>query len=528
MTAQPPTPATPEEYVTDVPYLRNFVDDLGPSRLRLAAALNGFAPPPATDFDYCELGSGTGDTTVTLAAAYPGARFVGVDVNPEHVTFARSMASRAGLANVRFLERDFEGLLDGGEALPAFDYLGAHGVLSWVSAAKRKAVIALAAAKLKPGGLFYVSYNALPGWAAIEPLRRLMVDSAGGVPGTSLDRARHGLALAKLLNDTGAEYFTSNPTARSMLETMRKSGLPYVVHEYLHAHWSPMYFADVAREMAAADLYFIGQIPLHLNYRDLSLPPALVSLFKGVDNRVAFETLKDFALNEFFRSDVYIKGQAPCSAEQTRAYFDATPFGAPAGASLVLRELRLPHYQLQFAGPVFDALIPALAEGAATVPELCRRPALAGYGAEKIREALMRLVLGEQVLPMTRSAPFAAVAGAGASAGRYRVPLAHNRMMLEQRLASANLIALASPLAGTGIALTTLQATALHLLTAVEPAERDAWLRAFVGSEALELHDGDRRVTDPDERRRILAQKVEEFRVKRVPELVRLGILEEG
>ena len=33
----------------------------------------------------------------------------------------------------------------------------------------------------------------------------------------------------------------------------------------------------------------------------------------GIDNRGAFESYKDFALNEFFRRDVYVKGQAPCS-----------------------------------------------------------------------------------------------------------------------------------------------------------------------------------------------------------------------
>ncbi len=518
--------ATPREYVTDVAYVRNFVEDLGPARLRLVAALNGFAPPPWRDFDYCELGSGNGDTMVTLAAALPEGRFVGVDVNPEHVAFGAALARRGGLTNVRFLERDFDDL--GREALPDFDFLGAHGVLSWISAAKRRTVLDFAAAKLKPGGLFYASYNALPGWAAIEPLRRLMLDSAAGVPGTSLDRARHGLALAQLLSDSGAGYFAQNPNARAMLETMRNAGLPYVVHEYLHAHWSPMYFADVAREMAERDLYFIGQLPLHLNYRDLSLPPALVELFKGVGDRIAFESLKDFSLNEFFRADVYVKGRAACSAEATHAYLEATPFGAPVGAPLVLREVPLPHYRLQFAGPIFDALIPALGEGAATVAELARRPALAPFGAARVREALARLVLGDQVLPLTRSQPFAFIAGGTTGGTAYRVPLAHNRVTLEQRLSSKNLVALASPLAGTGFALSTLQATCLHLLTAVAPERREEWLRAFVARQPLELHDGGRRVTDPDEQRRILAHKVEEFRDKRVPELLRLGILEEG
>ena len=59
------------EYVSDVPYPRNFVPQLAPATMRLVAALGGHAPPPGDDFDYCELGAGRGDTLVTLAASKP-------------------------------------------------------------------------------------------------------------------------------------------------------------------------------------------------------------------------------------------------------------------------------------------------------------------------------------------------------------------------------------------------------------------------------------------------------------------------
>ncbi len=509
------------EYVTDVPYIRNFVEDLAPARLRLCAALNGFTPPPAEGFDYCELGSGNGDTLATLAAACPTGRFVGVDMNPEHTAFATGLARQGGLGNASFLDADFEDLRR--DTLPDFDYLTAHGLLSWIGPAKRKAFVDFAEAKLKPGGLLYVSYNALPGWAAIEPLRRLMLDSASGVTGGSLERARHGLALAKVLSDSGAEYFSANPTARSMLQTMSQAGLPYVAHEYFHTHWSPMYFADVAREMAAAGLYFIGQLPPYLNYRDLTVPPALRKLLEGIDNRGTFESYKDFALNEFFRRDVYVKGQAPCSPATTRAYLESTPFGAPAGK--ILRDVRLPHYTLQYVGPIFDALIPALTQSASTVSELAARPELSAFGPVAIRDALLRLLLGDQILPMAASTKPVARSGCE---GPYRVPLAYNRMILAQRLASKNLVVLASPRAGTGLVLSLIHAVALHLLTAVEPGQRDAWLRAFVAERPLKLHDGDRPITDKEEQRRVLAQQIDEFAARRLPELLALGILEEA
>ena len=109
MTVTVQAEAVGPEYVTDVAYLRNFVEDLAPPRLRLCAALNGFTPPPAEGFAYGELGCGNGDTLATLAAAHPLASFVGVDMNPEHVAFAEGLASRGGLANARFLADDFDG-----------------------------------------------------------------------------------------------------------------------------------------------------------------------------------------------------------------------------------------------------------------------------------------------------------------------------------------------------------------------------------------------------------------------------------
>ncbi len=76
--------------------------------------------------------------------------------------------------------------------------------------------------------------------------------------------------------------------------------------------------------MAAAGLHFVGQLPLYANYRDLTIPPALLPAFKEIDNRILFESLKDFAVNEFFRRDVYVRGvvgqttrrRAPSSSER--------------------------------------------------------------------------------------------------------------------------------------------------------------------------------------------------------------------
>lgn len=512
---------TAERYVTDVAYVRQFCSELNPAMLRAVAALAGCPPPARDDFDYCELGSGLGDTVATLAAAYPRARFVGIDLNPEHVGAARSLAGRGALENVRFLERDFEELAP--DDLPRLDYLGAHGLLTWIAPEKRSSLFARAAAWLKPGGLLYLGYNALPGWAAVEPLRRLMLDVSADVEGGSAARVRQALAAAKLLCEADAQYFVANPSAKEILATTLEVGVPYAAHEFFNAHWHPMYFADVAAEAARCDLRFVGQLPLNLNYGDLTIAPALREAFRSVSDRRAWEHLKAFATNEFFRRDVYVKGAVAHTGYTTHDYLDTTSFGTLVPAAEIKREIALPNRSLSFTGPLFDAVMAALASRASTVLELALTPSLATFGLDAIRQAVLQLLMGKDVIPMSSSPQTPPVTGS-----RYYVPSAFNRAILAQPLSRSHPIVLASPVAGTGVGLSMLDAVLLRALTEATPDDREDWIRTFVEANPLRIWDHGRTLNAKDDLTRIVELQFEQFCAARVPKLIELGILERG
>jgi SAM-dependent methyltransferase len=444
-----------EGYVLDVPYVRLFVGDLAPPTLRLVAALNGLPAPAESDFDYCELGSGNGDTIVTLAAANPGARFVGVDFNDEHLRFASELASRGGVANVRFLPTDFDDLA--GADIPPLDFLVMHGVWSWVSAAKRRSILAFAKARLKPGGLLCTSYNALPGWAALEPLRRLVRSGAESATGSTLDRARAGMAFVERLAAANAGYFASHPTAKSMVELMQKEGPNYVAHEYFGSEWHPMYFADVAAAMSEHGLGYVGQVPLHLNVPALSVPPVLVDVARTTKDRVALETLKDFAANQLFRTDVFAPGKVTRSRQEQAFFFEATPFGIPTSADRVRRTVDLGSYTLDYRGPDYDAILAAVAQRPSTAMELAMRPELVAIGQARIGACLQNLVLGEQVVPMRPTAG----TGPGLDAGQ-KVAAAFNEQALDQALTKDGPLVLASTAMGTGLRISLVEALALR------------------------------------------------------------------
>jgi SAM-dependent methyltransferase len=108
-----------------------------------------------------------------LAATFPEARFVGLDIDARAIAAASGLAGELGLDNVRFLPLDVE---RGLEALKneRFDYAVAHGVYSWVTERARDALLELFGGVLSEQGVAYVSYNAYPGFHVRELLRDML------------------------------------------------------------------------------------------------------------------------------------------------------------------------------------------------------------------------------------------------------------------------------------------------------------------------------------------------------------------
>ncbi len=513
-----------DEYVGDVPYLRQFVSELSPGRLRMIAALNGVTPPSSLDFDYCELGCGHGDTVAALAAAHPEGRFLGVDINADHIASARRLSRGGGLTNIGFLQRDFAELMD--EDTGEFDFIAAHGVLSWVGPEKRRALMQFAQRKLKPGGLLYVSYNAMPGWAAVEPLRQLLlspIDEGGAITtptsSSTLDRAARGLTFAAAMSGAGAEYFRKNPVASEMIGTMERTGLPYVVHEYMHEHWAPMYFAHVAWQMKSHDLHFVGVLPTYLNYRELAVPAAVESLLSSVTDRIAFESLKDYAVNEFFRNDVYVKGVVPRSAEVTNEYLDSTPWYAPHHAARELRSVELRHRTVSLDAPLIDGLNSALEDGPVVLRHISHLEAFAGIPMEKLRAAIMKLIVVERVIPL------AAAARPRVTAERYVLPSTYNQMIIK-RVSTEMPLVMVSTTAGTAFPISALEALAIRVITEVSVQARPSWVHDFAARNVLRLRIGDRIVDNAEEQVAAILRAIDELLLDRLGKYLELGILE--
>ena len=60
------------------------------------------------------------------------------------------------------------------QTFPNSDVVAAHGLWSWVGDGARAGIVRLLGSRLRPGGLVYISYNALPRWGAALGMQRLL------------------------------------------------------------------------------------------------------------------------------------------------------------------------------------------------------------------------------------------------------------------------------------------------------------------------------------------------------------------
>jgi len=509
-----------EGYITDVAYIPGFYPNLSPVAIRYVAALNRVAPPKMADgFRYLELGCGLGRSLTTLAAANPQGTFVGVDVNPEHTAAIEKDVAAGALKNVRVLTADF-GTLP--KDLGEFEFITLHGVLSWVGPEVRDQIVAIAKEHLAPGGLLLVSYNAMPGWAHLQPIRGMLRQYAQLRQGDSVQKVRDALAYLVFMRDKHAKYFEDNPRAAAYIDGLLKQDVRYLAHEYLHEHWTSFYFAEVAGMFGKAGLAFVGSLPVFTNFWDLCVRPEFQELFRTTNNRLVTEAHKDFCANTAFRWDVYAKAprMMPDVADRLR---DADDMFFRASRS----DIKLP-YQANLGvvtstvqGPLYQKLLDLLGTGSLRLSEILGSADLQGTPpADAMRAVDAGVAMG--LFDVTAGPVVNAAAGL---AGNVRLANPFNAAMLHSESLGGRAIALASERTGTGHSLGDFDAAILHEF--VERGRDGLAGRVetrLVGS-GRALQQNGQPVNDPETRSKLVVEACDAFLDTSLPQLAGFGIV---
>jgi len=430
-------------YASDIEYTAGFYAEQGPGYLNLVCALNGYEPPSLSGkFTYFELGFGRGLTANVLAASNPNGRFYAADFNPAHVAGAEALAAAAQVTNLTLLENSFEELARGDVDLPKFDYITLHGIYTWVTAENRAHIVAFINRYLKPGGAVYTSYNAMPGWAGAQPLQRLLVEYGDAFPNRSNAEMDGAAAFVERLAGASSGYINAHPSLQPRLEMLKTGSRNYLVHEYMHKHWQPLYHADVARDFADAKLEFAGSAVLPMAYPALYLTPERKAVMETFPDTVMQETLKDYILNTGFRKDVFVRGLRKMSPVRQAEVLSQVGVALTVPRGAVTLELKTSVGTFNGMSELYGAVCDALAVRPHSLGELVSLPHVKGHGIVGVMQVAVLLSASGQAVAYLH----------GGSKSDATITQKMNAALVQQMRYSDEFQVLSSPVVGSGIA----------------------------------------------------------------------------
>ncbi|MDR0677889.1 MAG: class I SAM-dependent methyltransferase [Holosporaceae bacterium] len=332
-----------KDYLTEIPYISNYYSNLNPVNMVFIAAINNIQPPDIfSPFNYCELGCGCGKSTNVVAGCYPHAHCVGIDINQEHARIAKNESE--GLSNIEFFNVSFHDALE--LNFPKFDFITMHGIWSWVGDDTRSDIIRFIKKFLKTGGLFYISYDSLPGWSQLMPFHKIISMYIKDKNCPITEKAAGALSYLKFLNENRSTFFERSPDAKLFLQTLEQSDIKYVIHELFNKHLRPEYFCDIVEHMGKAGLTFVGNSDRLYNY-PMVLTEPFRKLLSTASDRISMESHKSIILNDRFRKDIYCKRKTfPSGPSKTVEYLKPFKFMCTIPVHKINLETNFSNYTL--------------------------------------------------------------------------------------------------------------------------------------------------------------------------------------
>lgn len=497
-------------YVVDIDYTHGFYREFSPPHLALTQLLA--SAHRGTVHHFCELGCGQGFAINLLAASNPQIAFHAVDFNPTQIAGAQRLSTKAKLSNISFYEASFAEFAQRTD-LPLFDVIALHGVYSWVASENRATLVDILRSHLKPGGLVYISYNALPGWAAVAPLREMIYRHARHDKGA--DRLSSALAFSKRLEQLGALYFKSNPAVGPRLAKFEGENSNYLAHELLNATWKAFYHAEVAEDLAAAKLEFLSSADTLDHIESINLTAYQQHLLAEIAEPALRETTRDYLVNRQFRRDIFVRGRLALSSIEVRESWLSLRVALtlvrsdiPATVKGVLGEATL---QPQ----VYDPILDVLSEGPRTLQQLSTDARLMQLDFAALQQAITVLIGAGHLVPCLPEE------GESDRAASVR---AFNLAILERARHGEELQFLASPVTGSGHHLGRCDQLFLvhHQTMREDSPEHFVW--KILSSQGLRVLKDGTPLQDEAANLAELRSRYSAFLAKRLPVLQQLGI----
>lgn len=283
------------------PYASLPIAKTHPARIEVVAALYGLPAPDCRTAKLLEIGCASGGNLVPMAARMPEATFLGVDISSVQVDRAKARISRLGLGNIQVECRSLCDLLptDG-----PFDYIIAHGVLSWVPEEVAADLFRVIGTLLSPRGIAYVSYATLPGRAIQDSVKHLLHLHAAALPDIDLEQTRAALRfLGRYSTAFTADRVSDAVALKEECAHMLNANDTMLRHDHLE-QVLPFHFTDVAVMASVNHLTYLTDTNWQ---RDLAenAPPGSIETISRIPDRIHRQQWLDVLHMRRFRASLF-------------------------------------------------------------------------------------------------------------------------------------------------------------------------------------------------------------------------------
>ena len=293
-----------------VPYAFYSFPESHPRRLQAVAHLFGLETPAPAECRVLELGCAVGGNIVPMAYSLPDAKLIGIDVVASQIETAKQFAAACGAKNLELRAAD---IADVTAEWGKFDYIIAHGVLSWVPHEVAEKVLQICAEHLTSNGVAYISFNTYPGWHARMWAREAMHFHADALA-DPMEKARAGRDFILVLAQAPFTATLLQGEAQYLQGKGRDEG--YIVHEYFERTNHPFYFRDFAARIAKQGLQYLGDAFQNGMVAAENWAPFRSWMDASRDDLIRQEQYVDFVRNREFRRALICQGDAKTDRTQ--------------------------------------------------------------------------------------------------------------------------------------------------------------------------------------------------------------------
>ena len=510
-------------YVSELGYTYGYFEELNTNRIDLCLINKGFQPPTITHA--LELGFGQG-VSVNIHAAASDVVWTGTDFNPSQANFARQLAVQSG-AKAILHDASFQEFL-ATDKTPEFQFIGLHGIWSWISDANRQVIVDIIRTKLAVGGVVYTSYNTLPGWAGFAPMRHLMTQHAkvlGSAGEGIINRIDDAFDFSDRLFKLDPKYLRANPQAAERMNNLREQNRHYLAHEFFNEDWHPMHFSEVAELLEGAKLEFAASATLSDHVDDINLTAEQRQFLSDIPDATLRETTRSFILNQQFRKDYWIKGPVKLAPLERANGLRGLKVVLKKPVSEITLKMAAGAGEISFNESIYQPIINFLSDHQIHgLGELENHFATSGSDSQpritlaQITQSIVLLLSTDQVALVQDDAVTKAAKPQSA---------ALNKFLLDKAKSSNDVAFLASPVTGGGVSANRFEM--LFLLAIAEgAAEPESWAKSawrVLASQGHKLINEGVTLQSDQENLDELTSKAKKFEQKRLITFRTVGII---